>query len=121
VDPVLFEQVFVNVLENANKYTPQEQLIEVHATHDGQTVIIEVGDHGLGFAPGTETQVFEKFFRGSHLGVPGAGLGLPICKGIVEAHGGHIRVKNRAGGGAIVRIVLPSGGTPPTLMFGDNA
>jgi DNA-binding response OmpR family regulator/signal transduction histidine kinase len=107
VDPVLFQQVLVNLLENAIKYTPADSEIEIdgHA-HDG-AVVIEVKDRGPGIPPGDEARVFEKFYRGSHGHVAGAGLGLAICKGIVEAHGGTIDVERRAGGGAVFRVTLP--------------
>jgi two-component system, OmpR family, sensor histidine kinase KdpD len=115
VDPVLFEQVFVNLLENAEKYTPQGSRIDIRGRREGDLVVIEVSDQGPGLPQGAEARVFEKFFRGPHQGVSGAGLGLPICKGIVEAHGGAIRAANRPEGGATFHIVLPSGGTPPSM------
>lgn len=115
VDPVLFEQVFVNLLENAVKYTPKGSPLEVLARKDGERVEIEVRDRGEGLPKDSVERVFDKFYRGPHVGVSGAGLGLPICKGIVEAHGGTLRAENRAGGGATFRISLPSGGTPPSL------
>jgi two-component system sensor histidine kinase KdpD len=115
VDPVLFEQVFVNLLENAEKYTPAGSPIEIDARSDGERVEIDVIDQGPGLPAGAETRVFDKFYRGPHLGVSGAGLGLPICKGIVEAHGGTIRAESRATGGAAFHISLPRGGTPPSM------
>lgn len=115
VDPVLFEQVFVNLLENAVKYTPKKTAIEVVARREGERVEIGVRDHGSGLPKGAETRVFEKFFRGPHVGVSGAGLGLPICKGIVEAHGGMIRAESHPEGGATFHMSLPTGGTPPPL------
>jgi two-component system, OmpR family, sensor histidine kinase KdpD len=115
VDPVLFEQVFVNLLENAEKYTPERSAIEIVARRDAERVLVDVSDRGPGLPSGTEERVFEKFYRGQHTGLAGAGLGLAICKGIVEAHGGTIRAKNRAGGGATFEISIPSGGTPPEL------
>lgn len=116
VDPVLFEQVFVNLLENAVKYTPERSPIEVTARTEGDRIVIEVRDHGLGLPRGAEERVFEKFYRGSHAGISGAGLGLPICKGIVEAHGGTLRAESRREGGATFRIALPSGGVPPSVV-----
>lgn len=115
VDPVLFEQVFVNLLENAHKYTPQNTPLELRARRDGERVTVEVRDLGPGLPPGSETKVFEKFYRGPHTGASGAGLGLPICKGIVEAHGGVIAALNRPEGGATFRISIPNGGTPPSM------
>lgn len=116
VDPVLFGQVFVNLLENALKYTPQGSPIEISAWSEGACAGIEVSDHGPGIPEGAEVRVFEKFYRGAHVGASGAGLGLPICKGIVEAHGGTIRAQSRAEGGASFRISLPSGGDPPPVL-----
>jgi two-component system sensor histidine kinase KdpD len=107
VDPVLFEQVFINLFENVAKYTPAGTPVEVHAqVLDGQ-VEIEVSDHGPGLPKGAEERVFEKFYRGHHVGVAGVGLGLPIARGIVEVHGGSIRVENRPGGGATFIIRMP--------------
>jgi two-component system, OmpR family, sensor histidine kinase KdpD len=116
IDPVLFEQVFVNLLENADKYTPRGSRIEVRGWREGDGVVIDVSDQGPGLPQGAEMRVFEKFFRGPHQGISGAGLGLPICKGIVEAHGGSMVAQNRPEGGATFHIVIPSGGTPPSLM-----
>jgi two-component system sensor histidine kinase KdpD len=115
VDPVLIEQLMVNLLENADKYAPREVSIGIAAQDIGDGVAIEVTDQGPGFAPGEEARVFEKFYRGKHIGIAGVGLGLPICKGIAEVHGGTIAASNRATGGAVLRIVIPYGGIPPTV------
>jgi two-component system sensor histidine kinase KdpD len=115
VDPVLFEQVFVNLLENAAKYTPPRAAIEIEAEREPAGVAIEVRDDGPGLTPGSEDKVFDKFYRGSHVGVGGAGLGLPICRGIVEAHGGTITARNRATGGAAFQLALPVVGEPPDM------
>jgi two-component system sensor histidine kinase KdpD len=115
VDAVLLEQVLVNLLENATKYTPAGSLIEIAARADGDAVTIEVADHGPGLPPGEESRIFEKFFRGkpAAAGVPGAGLGLAICRGVVDAHGGTLVAANRPGGGAVFRMTLPLVGKPP--------
>jgi two-component system sensor histidine kinase KdpD len=115
VDPVLFEQVFVNLLENARKYTPAEAPIQISARATDDATVIELADHGPGLPAGSEARVFEKFFRVKGTGLPGAGLGLAICRGIVEAHGGTITVQNRPGSGALFRIVLPHTGQPPSV------
>lgn len=115
VDPVLFEQVFVNLLENAEKYTPPETAIEIEAKRVDGHVCIDISDHGPGLPSGQERRIFEKFHRGPQKGIAGAGLGLPICKGIVEAHGGTIHASNNKRGGASFHIVIPSGGVPPML------
>jgi len=122
VDPVLFEQVFVNLLENADKYTPPRTPIDIRARYDGDHVSIEVSDHGDGLPEGEEARVFDKFYRGPHVGISGAGLGLPICKGIVEAHGGSIRAENRRGGGTTFLIAMPLGNEePPALLLSAGA
>jgi len=115
VDPVLFEQVFVNLIENAVKYTPAGSPIEIGALVADSTLQIEVADHGPGIAPGEEERIFEKFHRGAHASGGGVGLGLPICRGIVQAHGGTIVAGSRTGGGTAFRISLPLTEAPPTV------
>lgn len=115
IDPVLFEQVVVNLVENAVKYAPADSPIEIVARAETGLAVIEVRDRGPGLSLGSEEKVFEKFYRGTHTGISGVGLGLPICRAIVQLHGGTIRAENRLGGGAIFRIALPLHGTPPLL------
>jgi K+-sensing histidine kinase KdpD len=116
-DAVLLEQVFVNLLENAAKYTPAGSAVEISArAAPGSAIVIEVADRGPGIAPGEESRLFEKFFRGrapDPAGSTSAGLGLAICRGVISAHGGTIVAANRAGGGAVFRMMLPIVGTPP--------
>jgi two-component system sensor histidine kinase KdpD len=79
-------------------------------------VIVQVCDHGPGLAPGTEKRIFEKFFRAqSNETRRGIGLGLAICRGIVEAHGGTISAANRPGGGAMLQFTLPRDANPPMV------
>ena len=117
LDAVLFERVLVNLLENALKYTPPGSPLQIAARVAGQgagaQVQIDVRDQGPGFPPGREAQLFDKFERGDREGAtPGVGLGLAICKAIVEAHEGRISAHNVAAGGACVRIELPLGSPP---------
>jgi two-component system sensor histidine kinase KdpD len=122
VDPILFEQVFVNLLDNALKYTPRATGIEIRARARDDEIVIEVMDRGPGLVPGTEDRVFEKFYRGPQAGAGGVGLGLAICRGIVEAHGGKLTAENRPHGGAIFRIELPvRGSAPPVPLEGEPA
>jgi two-component system, OmpR family, sensor histidine kinase KdpD len=114
VDPVLTEQVLVNLIENAIKYTPAGSPLEVSAGADDATVHVEVADRGPGLGPEALLRVFEKFYRGPHVGIGGVGLGLPICKGMVEAQGGTITAANRAGGGAVFRVTMPRVGDAPS-------
>jgi two-component system sensor histidine kinase KdpD len=114
VDPVLMQQVFVNLLENALKYTPAGSPLEIRAQALDAEAEITVRDHGPGIEPGQEERIFEKFQRGNHIGIGGVGLGLPICRGIAEAHGGTLRGANAPGGGAVFSLRLPLlEGTPP--------
>jgi two-component system sensor histidine kinase KdpD len=108
LDVLLMEQVFINLLENAAKYTPPDSEIEISADADGREITVEVADRGPGIRPGDEEKVFEKFYRGKLAWrASGVGLGLTICRAVVEAHGGRIWVENRAGGGAAFRFALP--------------
>jgi two-component system sensor histidine kinase KdpD len=108
MDLALMTQVLVNLLDNALKYSPPDESIEIAARQDGGRIAVEVADRGPGVPEADLTRVFDKFYR---IPVPegagGTGLGLAICKGIVEAHGGKIRAENRAGGGLRVIITLP--------------
>jgi two-component system, OmpR family, sensor histidine kinase KdpD len=113
VDPLLIEQVLVNLLDNAAKYSPVNTAIDIDARKELNGVVIEVRDRGPGIAGGAEGRVFEKFYRGANSSVAGAGLGLAICKGIVDAHGGAIAVEGRAGAGATFRVTLPDAGVAP--------
>ncbi|MEO5344755.1 MAG: DUF4118 domain-containing protein [Magnetococcus sp. YQC-9] len=115
VDPVLFEQVLVNLLDNAFKHARMAELISWRVRADRNRVIIRMADRGPGIPIGQEERIFEKFVRGEGNGVPGSGLGLAICRGVVEAHQGTIRALNRAGGGAEFRIELPQPPIPLDL------
>jgi two-component system, OmpR family, sensor histidine kinase KdpD len=106
VDPILMQQLFLNLLENAAKYSPSGSPIGIDARVLGDDVMIEVRDRGPGLGSDIE-RVFEKFYRGQHAGVSGVGLGLAICRGIVEAHGGKLTAHNREHGGAVFCIRLP--------------
>ena len=115
IDPALFERVLCNLLENAAKYTPAGSPIDIGAVVAGDHVRIAVDDQGPGLPPQREEAVFEMFERGrKESATPGVGLGLAICRAIVEAHGGSIRGETRDGGGARFTIDLPRG-DPPSL------
>ncbi|MCX7148286.1 MAG: DUF4118 domain-containing protein [Rhodocyclales bacterium] len=111
-DAVLLERVFCNLLENAAKYAPQGDIV-ITARTAGEVVEVAVVDAGPGLPPNHEESVFDLFERGRHSGA-GGGLGLAICRAIVEAHGGRIRAERRAEGGTRMVFTLPLG-TPPVL------
>jgi two-component system sensor histidine kinase KdpD len=106
IDGVLIEQVLVNLLENAAKYAPADTMIELTATARNDAILVEVADRGPGIPPGEETRIFDKFYRIDPEREGGVGLGLTICRGIIEAHGGRIWVDARPGGGSIFRFTL---------------
>jgi two-component system sensor histidine kinase KdpD len=113
-DAVLIERVLVNLLQNATKYTPPGAVIGVTASVATEGVTVEVWDEGPGLPLGHEQDLFEKFTRGhAESAVPGVGLGLAICRAIIEAHDGRIRAENRAGGGACFTFTLPQEMPPP--------
>jgi two-component system, OmpR family, sensor histidine kinase KdpD len=112
IDAVLIEQVFLNLLDNAARYSTAGSPIDISARVVGPQVGVEVSDRGAGFAPGDEQRAFEKFYRGHSARVRGVGLGLAICRAIVEIHGGTITAGNRPGGGATIRFTLPLEGSP---------
>lgn len=113
-DAVLIERVLANLLENAGKYTPAGTPIEILAGVAERQLRVSVRDHGPGIPKEQEEVIFEKFTRGSsESATPGVGLGLAICRAIVEAHGGRIRVEPTQGGGATFTFSLPLGEPPP--------
>jgi len=118
VDPILTEQLLLNLLENAAKHTPPETPVEIRAFREAGGVAIEISDRGHGLPAGAEDQVFQKFFRGPEtraaraVRAAGAGLGLAVCRGIANAHGGTIDARRRTGGGATFHVWLPGGDAP---------
>jgi two-component system sensor histidine kinase KdpD len=116
LDAVLIEQVLVNIVENALKYTPSGTAIEISAEFALSSVTVTVADEGPGIPPGLEERLFDKFYRASpERAQSGVGLGLTICRAIVEAHGGTIHAENRVPRGAAFRFTLPRDETPPTI------
>ncbi|TAN40338.1 MAG: sensor histidine kinase KdpD [Nitrospirae bacterium] len=113
-DPLLIEQVLMNLFDNALKYTPPGTPVDVSASVREAEVTIELADRGPGLPAGSEEHIFEKFVRGSGPG-GGIGLGLAICRAIITAHGGSIWAENRIDGGAAFRFTLPLGGELPLM------
>lgn len=108
MDHVLIVQVLVNMLDNALKYSPGDAPIEIEAKLNAGQLEIRVLDRGRGIPEQELIRVFDKFFRCAHQGAPrGAGLGLSICKGFVEAHKGRILAKRRSRGGTELAFFLP--------------
>jgi two-component system OmpR family sensor kinase len=102
-------QVLANLLRNALVHTPEGTPIEVSLEREGELLALRVRDHGPGL-PASEQELFERFWRserGRERGRAGAGLGLPITRAIVEAHGGRISAAQAEGGGALFTVMLP--------------
>jgi two-component system sensor histidine kinase KdpD len=119
IDDVLIEQVLVNLLDNALKYTPPGSPIRVVVTATDRAVTVEVADRGPGLPPEDVDRVFEKFYRGARAEARGAGLGLAICQGIVRAHGGRLWAQNLPEGGAAFLFTLPLAPLPPAAVPTD--
>jgi two-component system sensor histidine kinase KdpD len=116
VDATLIEQVFANLLENAAKYTPPGTSINLRAEIKNREMLVAVEDEGPGLPAGDPEQLFAKFHRGSAEGaIAGVGLGLAICRAIVDLHGGRIWAEQRPQGGAAFCFTLPLEEAPPML------
>jgi two-component system, OmpR family, sensor histidine kinase KdpD len=108
MDQVLIVQVMANLVDNAFKYSPADAPTEIGARVNGNNLEICVKDSGRGIQEQDLDRVFEKFFRGAAQDGPqGSGLGLSICKGFVNAHGGRIWAQRRRQGGTEVAFLLP--------------
>jgi two-component system sensor histidine kinase KdpD len=113
LDSVLAEQVLLNLLDNAAKYAPPRTTIEIRARRKGDAILLEVLDEGPGIPEPALERVFDKFYRAAtadrQQAGTGTGLGLPICRGFVEAMGGRIKAMNREGrSGARIVIRFPA-------------
>lgn len=107
-DRTLIQEVFMNLLDNAIKFTPGDTPIEISAIAEKSKVIISVEDKGPGIVHDEVDKLFEKFYRGRMLSTErGLGLGLAICRSVITAHGGEIWATNRKGGGAAFCFTLP--------------
>jgi two-component system sensor histidine kinase KdpD len=107
LDFILMVQVLANLLGNVAVHTPPGTPVQLSMEKSGDGISITVADRGPGVDPEELPHLFETFFRGKKAATGGVGLGLPICKGIVEAHGGTITAFNNRKGGLSVNITLP--------------
>jgi len=115
LDAVLMERVFCNLLENAAKYSPAHSIITLTADVQKGVVKVDVCNAGDGFPDGAIADLLDMFSRGQQESpVQGFGIGLSICRSIIEAHGGKIMLLNPEEGGACVAFTLPLG-SPPTV------
>ena len=110
-DPHQVGQVLANLLRNAIVHTPPGTPVEVTVERAGEDVRVQVRDHGPGLPGDDADAVFDRFWRaepGRERGRAGAGLGLAIVAGIVEAHDGSVHAANAPGGGACFTVLLPA-------------
>ncbi|MDB4966903.1 MAG: sensory box histidine kinase [Myxococcales bacterium] len=107
-DPERVQLVFSNLVANAIRHTPAHGRIDVRAVPEPSAIRFEVRDSGAGIRPEHIPRLFERFYRVPGTAPGGAGLGLYICKEIVEAHGGRIGVESNPGAGAVFWFTLPA-------------
>jgi len=113
IDALLMERVIINLLENSLKYTPPGTPLEISGLIQDKEILVAVADRGPGLPVGEEERIFEKFYQVAPGTARGAGLGLTICRSIIEAHGGRIWAANRPEGGAVFTFTIPLvAGTP---------
>lgn len=113
LDYLYMDQVLTNLIENAVRYTPPESPLDINVQQQEAQVIISVADRGPGIPPAEMERIFDKFYRvqarrGKEPHPSGSGLGLAVCKGLIEAQGGKIWAEARSDGGVIFSIALPA-------------
>ncbi len=117
VDAARIDQVLVNLISNAIKYSPQGGTLRVQGRHNEEQVIVSVSDEGIGIPAEDLERVFERFYRVNDPRLPsasGVGLGLAVCRGIIEAHGGRIWAESSVGRGSTFLFTLPLRGATST-------
>ena len=110
IDEFHISNALINLLDNANKYSPETPEIKISTKNEGNWYVIEISDKGMGMDSGNKTKIFEKFFReetGNIHNVKGQGLGLSYVKKIIENHKGQIHVDSHKGKGSTFTIKLP--------------
>ncbi|NLF67109.1 MAG: cell wall metabolism sensor histidine kinase WalK, partial [Chloroflexi bacterium] len=121
-DPRRIKQVLRNLLDNAVKYSPDGGLIVVRGAVRPDDVVVSIADQGVGISPEDLIPLFDKFFRAKSLAarrVAGVGLGLPVSRAIVEAHGGRIWAESALGEGTTLYFSLPREGLSTSMPAAD--
>jgi signal transduction histidine kinase len=109
IDRRFMERVIWNLLDNAAKYSPPEMPIRVHVGSRSETVYFKVVDGGVGIGAAEREQIFQRFYRGTATETAsGCGLGLAICRAVVDVHGGTIDVQSELGHGSTFTVELPA-------------
>jgi two-component system sensor histidine kinase KdpD len=126
LDYMMIDQVMTNLIENALRYTPAGSPLEITASATAKELFLSVADRGPGIPSSDLERIFDKFYRvmdrtrGTNT-AGGTGVGLSVCRGLIEAHGGRIWAANRPGGGAIFRFTLPLHRTENILQRTEEA
>lgn len=124
VDPDRLEQVVTNLIENAIKYSPESDRVDLRLSATAERIELAVRDYGIGLPAGGEASIFEPFERATNAlerNLPGLGLGLYICRGIIERHGGTIRAHSDGDGkGTTLTVTLPTAAHAPDEIGGDT-
>lgn len=107
VDPEKMERVFFNLISNAIKYTPDNGTINVDYRIDGDRLVIDIADNGIGIAATDLQSIFDQFYQVEKENPQGSGIGLSLVKAFVELHGGTITVESQVGKGSVFTVVLP--------------
>lgn len=121
LDYLQIDQVITNLIENAVRYTPPSAPLEIQVQVVDPDIMVSIADHGPGIPTDDLERIFDKFYRVSGAkrratSIMGTGLGLAVCRGLVEAHGGRIWAENRPEGGAVFRFTLPLGSTEGQMI-----
>lgn len=107
-DPGLLDQIFTNLISNAVKYSPANQHVDIVGAEVNGNAVISVRDHGVGIPKNEIDRLFQRFFRAStSSGIPGSGIGLHLCRNLIELHRGEIRVESVVGSGTTITVSLP--------------
>ena len=114
--PAALQRAVLNLIDNAGKWSPADQPVQVRLRAEGASAVLEVDDAGPGIDAADVPRVFDRFYRAdSARALPGSGLGLSIVQRVVDAHGGRVTVARSARGGALLRVDLPAAAPPAPI------
>jgi two-component system sensor histidine kinase MprB len=114
--PAALQRAVLNLIDNAGKWSPADQPVQVRLRAEGASAVLEVDDAGPGIDAADVPRVFDRFYRAdSARALPGSGLGLSIVQRVVDAHGGRATIARSLRGGALLRVVLPTAAPPAPI------
>jgi two-component system sensor histidine kinase MprB len=114
--PAALQRAVLNLIDNASKWSPADQPVQVRLLVEDASAVLEVDDAGPGIDDADVPRVFDRFYRAdSARALPGSGLGLSIVQRVVDAHGGRVTVARSARGGALLRVSLPAAASPARI------